>query len=133
MMGNYASDVATTLLQDFTSRGHLSYTPEIGERSGVQVVTDGRGNIIESSNIEQQSASVSLSTNAPASGLPGFVADNLSVGVTYSVRKSSIKANRYGASVVPMSPRSTVTFDIGVGVKGFNIFSGSFGAAQGGF
>ena len=133
MTGDYASDVATTLMQDFTSRGHLSYTPEIGERSGVQVVTDGRGNIIESSNIEQQSASVSLSTNAPASGLPGFVADNLSVGVTYSVRKSSIKANRYGASVVPMSPRSTVTFDIGVGVKGFNIFSGSFGAAQGGF
>lgn len=133
MITDYPGDIATTLLQDFTSRGHLSYTPEIGERSGVQVVTDGRGNIIESSNIEQQSASVSLSTNAPTPGLTGFIADNLSVGVTYTAKKSSIKANRFGASVIPMSPRSTLTFDIGVGVKGFNIFSGSFGAAQGGF
>lgn len=130
-VGSYVNDAATTIAQDITSRGHMSFTPELGERSGEQVITDGRGNIIESSNIREQSVSISLSASANPPGLTGFAANNLSAGITFSLRKTTVKANRFGASVVPFSPRATVTFDAGVGVKGFNIFSASFGAAQG--
>lgn len=128
---SYAKDVVTTLGQDAASKGHLSFTPELGERSGEQVVTDGRGNVIASSYVKEKSASISGSVSATPPGVGGFVADNFSVGGTFTVKQASYKNKWYGSSVVPISTRSTVTFDAGVGVNGFNIFSASFGAAQG--
>ncbi len=127
----YTKDVVTTLAQDAASKGHMSFTPEVGERNGEQVVTDGRGNVIASSYVKEKSASFSVSTGGAPPGAGGFLADNFNVGGTYTVKQTSFKAKRYGSSVVPISARSTVTFDAGVGVKGFNIFSASFGAAQG--
>lgn len=128
---SYAKDVVTTLAQDAASKGHLSFTPELGERKGEQVVTDGRGNVIASSYVKEKSGSISGSVSAAPPGVGGFVADNFSVGGTYTVKQASYKNKWYGSSVVPISARSTVTFDAGVGVNGFNIFSASFGAAQG--
>ena len=102
--------------------GTVSYGS--GTSMGKQVVTDGRGNIIESSNVREESGSMGLGTSIP--GTP------LGASGSFSYRKTTARANRFGASTVPYSARGTLGLDAGYSVGSFNIISAGVGVSQGG-
>ena len=108
-----------TFLQDKMSFGHFSYNS--GTMQGTQVVTDGRGNVIESSHVREETTSVSVGGNV----------GDLSASGTLTARTRTVKPKRYGASV-SSSSRATMGFEAGFSESGFNVISAGAGVSQGG-
>lgn len=109
------------------------FSRETSALEGTQIVTDGRGNIVESTNIRETSVTVSVGTSvgdyAPSSA-PLSWRSMGGVGASYTVRTTS--SSRYGSSVVSYSSRSSASFSTGFGVGGFNIISVGVGVSEGG-
>ena len=116
--------------QLIASTGYFSR--ETSAMEGTQIVTDGRGNIVEASNIRETSRTVSVGTSSDAlpSSAPLSLRSTFGVGGSYTVRTTT--SSRYGSSVVSYSNRSSAAFSAGFGVGGFNILSFSGGVSEGG-
>lgn len=111
------------------------FARESGTREGTQIVTDGRGNIIESSYVRESAVTVSV-----GSGFGDSVTGNLRMGhgwrtlmgggASFTTRNTS--KSRYGSSVISYSSRSTASFSTGFALGGFNLLSVSAGVGAGG-
>lgn len=112
-------DALNTYLQDKITHGHFSY--KSGTMEGKQVVTDGRGNIIESSNVREETTSVTAGGNV----------GDLSANGTFTTRTRTVKPNRYGASVSSTS-RASMGAEAGFSESGFNVISAGASVSQGG-
>lgn len=112
-------DALKTYLQDKATLGHFSY--KSGAMQGTQVVTDGRGNIIESSHVREETTSVSAGGNVGTLGANG----------TFTARTTKVKPKRYGASV-SSSSRASLGFEAGFSESGFNVISAGASVSQGG-
>lgn len=108
-----------TYLQDKITHGHFSYNS--GAMEGKQVVTDGRGNIIESSHVREETTSVTMGGEVGSVGASG----------TFTSRTRAVKPKRYGASV-SSTTRATLTGEAGFSESGFNIVSVGASVSQGG-
>lgn len=117
--------------QALACTGHFSR--ESSTREGTQIVTDGRGNIVESSYVRESSTTVSVGAgvgNSVAGNSPFRWRSMLGAGAGYTVRGTS--SSRYGSSVIAHTTRSSAAFSTGFAIGGFNIISVSVGASQGG-
>lgn len=112
-------DALKTYLQDKLTHGHFSY--KSGAMQGTQVVTDGRGNIIESSHVREETTSVTVGGDVGSVGASG----------TFTARRTEVQPKRYGASV-SSTTRGSLGGEAGFSSNGFNILSAGAAVSQGG-
>lgn len=109
------------------------FSRESDSREGTQIVTDGRGNIVESSYVREATTTVSVGAgvgDAMSGNVPMRWRSLAGAGAAYTVRTTT--TSRYGSSVVSYSSRSTASFSTGFAIGGFNILSVSGNVSQGG-
>ena len=109
------------------------FSRESDSREGTQIVTDGRGNIVESSYVREATTTVSVGAgvgDAMSGNAPMRWRSLAGAGAAYTVRTTT--TSRYGSSVVSYSSRSTASFSTGFALGGFNILSVSGNVSQGG-
>lgn len=114
--------VATVKLGNFQRDGDT--------RSGMQIVKDARGNIIESSRVVQTTSTFTIGIGDPRTDFSKIKAPfSWKDYVNFDVEKTrqATRTSRMGSSVVSTSDRNSVSFSVGFGVAGIDIVTVGIG------